>query len=55
MSTTGNPPMAAAKATSRKRLPAPSGGLRYSRDGEKGYLRRQGDEAFEYVDAAGER
>ena len=47
--------MPAAKATSRKRLPAPSGGLRYSRDGEKGFRRRQGDKAFEYVDAAGER
>lgn len=46
--------MAAAKATSRKRLPAPTGGLRYSRDGEKGFQRRQGDKAFEYIDAAGE-
>jgi DNA topoisomerase-1 len=47
--------MAVAKQTTRKRRPAPSGGLRYSRDGEKGFRRRQGDTGFEYVDAAGER
>ncbi|MBC8023178.1 MAG: DNA topoisomerase IB [Burkholderiales bacterium] len=35
--------------------PAPSGGLRYSRDGEKGYVRKPGPKGFEYHDAKGER
>ncbi len=39
----------------RQKTPAPPGGLRYSRDGEKGYVRNPGDEAFEYHDAKGER
>ena len=42
------------KAPPRER-PSPPGGLRYSRDGEKGYVRKQGDKAFEYLDAKGER
>ncbi len=46
--------MASARATRSKR-PAPLGGLRYSRDGEKGYVRRQGTKGFEYLDAKGER
>ncbi len=47
--------MAEARQASRKRRPAPPGGLRYSRDGEKGFLRRIADNGFEYVDASGER
>ena len=39
----------------RKRRPSPSGGLRYSRDGEKGIRREQGTKGFEYLDAAGKR
>jgi DNA topoisomerase-1 len=39
----------------RKRRPAPSGGLRYSRDGEKGFVRTPGEKSFEYHDAKGER
>ena len=39
----------------RQKTPAPPGGLRYSRDGEKGYVRKLGDKAFEYYDAKGER
>jgi DNA topoisomerase-1 len=39
----------------RSKRPNPLGGLRYSRDGEKGYLRINGDKAFEYRDAKGER
>ena len=46
--------MARTNANRRKR-PAPLGGLRYSRDGEKGFVRRQGDKGFEYVDAKGAR
>ena len=46
--------MATARATRSKR-PAPLGGLRYSRDGEKGYLRQQGAKGFEYLDAKGDR
>ena len=41
--------------TSRTRQPAPPGGLRYSRDGEKGYARRHSGKGFEYLDAKGER
>ncbi len=47
--------MTDAQRASRKRRPAPPGGLRYSRDGENGFLRMAGDKAFDYVDAAGER
>jgi DNA topoisomerase-1 len=46
--------MPRARATRTKR-PAPLGGLRYSRDGEKGYLRKHGTRGFEYLDARGER
>ena len=46
--------MASTRATRSKR-PAPLGGLRYSRDGEKGYVRKQGARGFEYHDAKGER
>jgi DNA topoisomerase-1 len=46
--------MPATRATRSKR-PAPLGGLRYSRDGEKGYLRQQGSKGFEYLDAKGDR
>ncbi|HUQ29451.1 MAG TPA: DNA topoisomerase IB [Usitatibacter sp.] len=46
--------MAAARAI-RKKRPAPLGGLRYSRDGEKGYLRKHGAKGFEYIDAKGDR
>ena len=45
----------AAQGTSRKKRPAPFGGLRYSRDGEKGYVRKSGARGFEYHDAKGER
>jgi DNA topoisomerase-1 len=41
--------------TSRSKRPAPLGGLRYSRDGEKGYVRKQGAKGFEYFDAKGEQ
>jgi DNA topoisomerase-1 len=41
--------------TKRKRRPAPSGGLRYSRDGEKGFVRKPGDRSFEYFDGKGDR
>src|SRR5258706_14898550 len=47
--------MAAAKAGARKKRPSPTGGLRYSRDGEKGYLRKLSGKSFEYLDAKGER
>ena len=46
--------MADERRTRRKR-PAPLGGLRYSRDGEKGFVRKHGDKGFEYYDARGER
>ncbi len=39
----------------RRKRPTPPGGLRHSRDGERGFLRRQGAKGFEYVDAKGER
>jgi len=42
-------------SSSRKKRPAPLGGLRYSRDGEKGFVRRQGASGFEYFDAKDER
>ena len=45
--------MADAK-TRRSRRPAPLGGLRYSRDGEKGYVRRHAGSGFAYFDAKGE-
>ena len=35
----------------RSKRPAPPGGLRYSRDGEKGYTRRHSGKGFEYLDA----
>jgi DNA topoisomerase-1 len=41
--------------TRRSKRPAPLGGLRYSRDGEKGYTRKHGAHGFEYRDAKGER
>ena len=41
--------------TSRKKRPSPLGGLRYSRDGERGFVRKQGEKGFEYFDAKGER
>jgi DNA topoisomerase I len=47
--------MPIAKETMRKRRPSPPGGLRYSRDGERGILRKAGDKAFEYLDAQGKR
>ena len=47
--------MPSAKGTTRKRLPSPPGGLRYSRDGEKGFYRKQGDKSVEYHDVKGER
>ena len=47
--------MASAQGSSRKKRPSPLGGLRYSRDGEKGYVRKPGHKTFEYYDAAGER
>jgi DNA topoisomerase-1 len=47
--------MAAAKGSARKKRPSPLGGLRYSRDGEKGYVRRPADKGFEYHDARGGR
>jgi DNA topoisomerase-1 len=37
-------------ASPRKRHPNPMGGLRYSRDGEPGLHRVEGDKGFEYVD-----
>ena len=37
----------------RSKRPAPPGGLRYSRDGEKGYTRRHSGKGFEYLDAKG--
>src|ERR1700747_3152306 len=39
----------------RNKRPPPLGGLRYSRDGEKGFLRKPADKGFEYLDAKGER
>ncbi|HEX4780173.1 MAG TPA: DNA topoisomerase IB [Usitatibacter sp.] len=39
----------------RAKKPTPSGGLRYSRDGEKGYRREVAGKAFAYLDAKGER
>ena len=39
----------------RTRRPAPAGGLRHSRDGEKGYVRRHSGKAFEYLDAKGDK
>jgi DNA topoisomerase I len=47
--------MASAKAVPRKKRPSPPGGLRYSRDGEKGYRRETGTRSFQYRDAQGER
>jgi DNA topoisomerase-1 len=47
--------MPAANGTHRNRRPSPPGGLRYSRDGEKGFVRQQGDKGFEYLDAKGEK
>src|SRR2546421_9238009 len=48
------PRMAEARSTAKKR-PAPRGGLRYSRDGEKGFVRTSIGHGFEYHDARGER
>jgi DNA topoisomerase-1 len=47
--------MATSAKKRRTRRPAPAGGLRYSRDGEKGYFRRHAGKGFEYVDANGAR
>jgi DNA topoisomerase-1 len=47
--------MPAVKGSPRQKKPAPSGGLRYSRDGEKGFLRQPGTNSFEYLDTKGER
>jgi DNA topoisomerase I len=47
--------MASAKAVPRKKRPSPPGGLRYSRDGEKGYRRETGAKSFQYRDAKGGR
>jgi DNA topoisomerase-1 len=44
----------AATPQPRKR-PAPAGGLRHSRDGEKGFVRAGVPGSFEYLDVAGER
>ena len=41
--------------TPRAKRPTPPGGLRYSRDGEKGFVRKSGDRGFVYHDAKGER
>jgi DNA topoisomerase-1 len=40
---------------SRSKRPAPLGGLRYSRDGERGYVRKAGGKGFEYFDAKDQR
>ncbi len=53
--TTGTRETPPAKASARKRRPSPLGGLRYSRDGEKGYLRKQGAKGFEFFDGKDER
>ncbi len=45
----------AEERTTRRKRPAPLGGLRYSRDGEKGFARKAGEKGFEYLDAKGER
>jgi DNA topoisomerase-1 len=45
--------MAHAK-TRRTKRPAPLGGLRYSRDGEKGYVRRHAGSGFAYFDSKDE-
>ena len=42
-----------ASRSRRKRRPAPLGGLRYSRDGEKGYRREPSGKGFAYVDVEG--
>lgn len=47
--------MPSANGNHRERRPSPPGGLRYSRDGEKGFVRQQGDKGFEYLDAKGEK
>jgi DNA topoisomerase-1 len=47
--------MASAKGSARNKRPSPLGGLRYSRDGEKGYLRKNAGKSFEYHDAKGAR
>jgi DNA topoisomerase-1 len=38
-----------------EKRPGPPGGLRYSRDGEKGFTRRHHGAGFEYLDVKGER
>ena len=43
------------EASRRARRPAPMGGLRYSRDGEKGYVRHHSGKGFDYRDARGRR
>jgi DNA topoisomerase-1 len=45
----------ASKAVPRRKRPSPLGGLRYSRDGEKGYQRKHAAKGFEYVDAKGDK
>ncbi|MGZ5113792.1 MAG: DNA topoisomerase IB [Usitatibacter sp.] len=47
--------MASGKAVPRRKRPSPPGGLRYSRDGEKGYRREPHGKSFSYVDTKGER
>ena len=44
-----------AAISQRRRRPAPPGGLRYSRDGEKGFVRKGEAGSFEYLDGAGDR
>src|SRR6202158_5031611 len=46
--------MAQSKAPARPKVPSPAGGLRYSRDGERGgFRRRNADRGVEYVDDDG--
>jgi DNA topoisomerase I len=47
--------MPSAKDASRRKRPSPPGGLRYSRDGEKGYHRSLGVKPFQYHDDDGGR
>src|SRR5689334_12842027 len=46
---------ATAAGHKRSKRPTPLGGLRYSRDGEKGYTRRHAGKGFEYLNSRGER
>src|SRR5258708_8283630 len=47
--------MTAANAGPRKKRPSPRGGLRYWREGEKGYRREAAAKSFQYRNANGER